>query len=288
MSEFKVLDKGLVKYIDHMGSDDSIAEAARGSHDGKVKRDNSGLIKYLIRHGHWSPFEFAEIIFHIKAPIFVARHIFRHRTANFNEKSGRYTDTYNDFYAPPQERMNPDKGKQGSDGENEIEHSQELSRQLGIDMNGVFSEYHNVRDIGLTKEVARVTLPLATYTEFYFKMDLRNLFHFLNLRLDRHAQYETFQYAQIINHFVSKLFPVSHQAWLEYEKRSIKFSHSECKILGYLLFLLDYGYNELYDHMKTEMEMRESEIKEFMEKLGKLHPKQLRTKGEPKYVITGF
>ena len=173
----KVLDKGHVSLVDFMGSDESVARIARQSTLSQ-KTNVKPLIKHLILNGHLTPFEFVQFIFHVRCPIFVARQWMRHRTGTFLERSGRYTEFTedDDFYFP--DRVS--------------EEQRELMAMTSVSMLGI---YKGLRENNVTKEVARLVLPLNLYTEFYWRTDLRNLIHFLELRLDKHAQYEMRAYA---------------------------------------------------------------------------------------------
>lgn len=216
-ANYPVLDHGFVQYVDHMGSDDTVANAARVSYQGqKAKRDNEGLIRYLIKHGHHTPLEQCSISFRLRAPIFVARQIFRHRTGKFNEISGRYALLKDEFYIPEVGRFNEQStdNKQGS-SDKVLLHADLYRNAFKENCEKAFELYNGAIESGLSKEVARIILPLNTYTEFVLTFDLRNLFHFLRLRLDSHAQWEVRQYAEAMNRITEYLYPVCHKAYVD-------------------------------------------------------------------------
>ena len=227
----KVLDHGYVKYLDHMGSDEDIEAAARISYEKRGKSETRSLIRYLMRHNHTSPFEMAELKFELKMPIFVARQWVRHRTASMNEYSLRYSEATDEFYIPEQARAQDTLNKQGSDGliEYPIQFAtKELSEEL-------YKRYKGMIDAGISKELARIILPTNNYTKFVWKINLHNLFHFLKLRTDSHAQLEIREYAEVIEAMVGRLFPISYEAWLHYKSLSYTLSHEELQILKALI-----------------------------------------------------
>ncbi len=182
---------GFVKLINYMGDDDSICEAARCS-TGSSGKDNAGLIDYLVRHRHTSPLEFVEFIFNIKCPIFVMRQLIRHRTANVNETSLRYSEAVDDFFIPSPEnvRKQSNKNMQMTDEVVDIGLGDEFSNYVSMQSKEAYDKYSEFLEKGVCREQARIILPVDIYTKFYWKMDLHNLFHFLKLRLDKHAQEE--------------------------------------------------------------------------------------------------
>jgi thymidylate synthase (FAD) len=197
--------------------DAQIVRAARVSygHGTKTVRDDAKLIKYLLKHEHWSPFEMVEFKFHVKAPIFVARQWFRHRTANVNEISGRYSVLPEEVYIPEAFRKQDEKNKQGSNGTLD-----EYTNAHAIDayteaVAYAFEAYKALLKAGVAREMARMVLPLSTYTEFYWKQDLRNLLHFLRLRMDQHAQWEIQEYARAILSIIEPFLPITINAWKE-------------------------------------------------------------------------
>lgn len=200
--EHKVLDHGFIRVVDYMGSDSAIVQAARVSYGKGTKQisQDEALIKYLMRHHHTTPFEMCEIKFHVKLPIFVARQWIRHRTANVNEYSARYSILDNEFYTPKPEQVakQSDNNKQGSGEAFDPDTSKEIIDSLINDSNLVYSHYEKFIEQGLAREIARTNLMLNYYTQFYWKIDLHNLLHFLKLRADKHAQYEIRVYAEVM------------------------------------------------------------------------------------------
>jgi len=212
-----VLDDGFVRYVDHYGSDRRIVQAARVSygHGSKGKRKDEKLINYLTKNGHTSPFEMAEMTFHVRVPIYIWRQWIRHRTANVNEVSGRYTELDTEFHVvePDEWRMQSSGNKQGSEGFVSPDIGMELSLQQER-LHDIAREVYKARlEAGVSREMARIDLPLSLYTEAYWKTDLHNLRHFLRLRLDSHAQQEIREYAKAIAYFVEKLYPFSWSAF---------------------------------------------------------------------------
>ena len=227
-----VLDQGFVRVIDYMGDDAAIVQAARVSYGRGTKqtRDDAGLINYLMRNAHTSPFEMCDLKLHVKLPIFVARQWIRHRTASVNEYSARYSVLDTEFYVPAKEQLatQSSANRQGRDevlGDHDAEHVLAL---LQADAAQAFEHYHEMlnRDeegneldsgrSGLARELARMNLPLSTYTQWYWKVNLHNLLHFLALRADPHAQWEIRAYAQVLLDVVAKWVPLTHKAFLNY------------------------------------------------------------------------
>lgn len=253
-----VLDHGFVRLVDYMGSDEAVAEAARVSTAGEGVRsqsDDEGLIRYLMGHRHTSPFEMVELKFHCAMPIFVARQWVRHRTASLNEMSGRYSQLPELTYVPPAERISwqSPSNKQGS-GAGVPEELAERVREewtsenfsafalykelLGTDDHATFSEEERAAisaNGGVSRELARINLPLSTYTQWYWKIDLHNLFHFLELRLDEHAQWELRQYAREIVKVVEALCPISWRAFVDYRLEAVRLSGPEQEVVRELL-----------------------------------------------------
>ena len=227
-----VLDHGFVRVIDYMGDDAAIVQAARVSYGRGTRRvsEDAGLIRYLMRHRHSTPFEMCEIKFHVKLPIFVARQWIRHRTANVNEYSARYSILDREFYLPDPTHLaaQSSANRQGRGdvlAGTEAAHVLELLREDATRCHAHYLEMLNedtvgaVRDPsrqGLARELARMNLTLNTYTQWYWKIDLYNLFHFLALRADTHAQYEIRAYAEAILQTVAAWVPLAHQSFLDY------------------------------------------------------------------------
>jgi thymidylate synthase (FAD) len=238
--EFKVLDKGFVRLVDYLGSDERIVQAARVSYGGGTKtyRKDKGLINYLLRNDHTSPFEQVNFTFHIKMPIFVARQWIRHRTARVNEISGRYSVMSDECYVPDGEHiaLQSEDNKQGRD---DAPVSPELQQQvielLTEDQRISYENYQKLLDMGIARELSRINLPLSLYTQWYWQMDLHNLFHFLRLRLDAHAQYEIRVYAQQIFELIRTVCPIACEAFEEHRLKGVSFSGSEMDALKQML-----------------------------------------------------
>ena len=233
--EFRVLDKGFIRVIDYMGNDDSIAEAARVSYGEGTKktRDNRGLIRYLMRHDHSSPFEMCELKLHVKMPIFVARQWVRHRTANVNEVSARYSVLDDEFYIPGCSSVakqssvnNQGRGEMMDDGRRQ-------SAIADMETNSLASHrrYSRFLEDGMARELARIVLPVNTYTEWYWKSDLSNILKFLKLRSDSHAQHEIREYADTLMDIVKDWVPIAHEAFMDYHANAEKLSAMESKAL---------------------------------------------------------
>lgn len=235
----KIHDHGFVGLVDHMGSDAAIVEAARVSYQTgtKATRTDRALIRYLMRHKHTSPFEMCEVKLHLRAPIFVLRQWIRHRTANVNEESGRYSEVREMFFSPALGDLAPQSldNKQGREGEFPL-HKQKAIRNV-IEANNEYSyaSYKALLAEDLARELARVTLPLTTYSSLYWKIDLHNLLHFLTLRTDSHAQKEIRDYADAILDIIRPLFPYAVEAWEDYQQQSKMLSRMDLDLLAALI-----------------------------------------------------
>jgi thymidylate synthase (FAD) len=238
--EFKVLDKGFVRLVDYLGSDARIVQAARVSYGEGTKtyRQDKALITYLLRNEHTSPFEQVVLTFHIKMPIFVARQWIRHRTARVNEVSGRYSVMPDEAYLPDADHIafQSEDNKQGrADLPVPRELSQRVAQLLQEDQKRAFETYKELLDLNIARELARIDLPLSLYTQWYWQMDLHNLFRFLKLRLDSHAQYEIRAYAEVILSIVEKVCPMACEAFKNHQLHAQSFSGSEMAALKELL-----------------------------------------------------
>lgn len=234
--EYKVLDHGFVRLVDYMGNDSAIVQAARVSYGEGTKKlhEDRGLIRYLMRHRHTTPFEMVEFKFHVKLPIFVARQWIRHRSANVNEYSGRYSVMKEEFYLPALSdvQTQSDRNKQGrSDRELPGDLQQKFIDGLARLQRDAYGQYQEALDHQIARELARINLPLSLYTEWYWKIDLHNLFHFLRLRLDDHAQWEIRQYAVIMAEMVQAVCPLAYEAFSDYQLNGVNFSGPELAIL---------------------------------------------------------
>lgn len=218
--EFKVLNHGFIRLVDYMGGDERIVQAARVSYGKgtKSRRQDRGLINYLMRNRHTSPFEQVILTFHVKLPIFVARQWIRHRTARLNEMSGRYSVMDEQFYVPEpaQIRRQATDNKQGRGEEMPVELQGHFLEMLKGEQESVYKNYTETIDIDIARELARINLPLSLYTQWYWQIDLHNLFHFLKLRMDPHAQYEIRVYAKIMAEMVKKVAPLAYEAFEEH------------------------------------------------------------------------
>ena len=225
----RVLDHGFIRVIDYMGSDEAVVQAARVSYGRGTRKvqDDAGLINYLMRHRHTTPFEMCEIKYHVKLPIFVARQWIRHRTASVNEYSARYSVLDREFYLPAPEHLAA-QASVNRQGRGTLLSGEEALRVLALlreDAEQCYRHYEemlnedpegNPRDIhrqGLARELARMNLTLSTYTQWYWKIDLHNLLHFLSLRADAHAQYEIRVYAEAMLETVARWVPMTYEAY---------------------------------------------------------------------------
>ncbi len=235
-SPFKVLDDGFIRVVDYMGSDESIVQAARVSYGKGTKKvsEDRGLIRYLLRHQHTTPFEMCEIKFHLRVPMDCWRQWIRHRTANVNEYSTRYSLAIDASQRAGESRwrMQSKDNKQGSEGFFDLETGKKFSDQELQLQNLSRTVYEERVNAGMAREQARKDLPLSTYTEAYWKVDLHNLLHFLWLRMDAHAQYEIRAYANTIgNEIVKRWVPIAWEAFQDYKINASSLSHIELEII---------------------------------------------------------
>jgi len=273
-----VLDHGFVRVVDYMGDDNAIVQAARVSYGTGTKsvRNDAGLIRYLMRHRHTTPFEMCEIKLHCKLPIFVARQWIRHRTANVNEYSARYSILDREFYLPAPEDIAV-QSTSNRQGRGEVLTAEESGRVLDLlrrDANQCYATYDQLLndqgegdpvDEGLpqvARELARMNLNLNYYTQWYWKIDLHNLFHFLSLRADSHAQYEIRVYAELIADIVRDWVPAAYGAFNDYRLGAALFSATEIGLIARALS------GEDLDVLLPESGMSFRERKEFRNKLG--------------------
>ncbi len=234
-----VLDHGFVRVIDYMGDDAAIVQAARVSYGAGTKkaRDDSGLIRYLMRHWHSTPFEMCEIKLHVKLPVFVARQWIRHRTANVNEYSARYSILDREFYIPAPEHLAA-QSTVNNQGRGAVLDGAEAARVLEMlkaDAGRAYDHYEEMLSQdgqqGLARELARMNLPANVYTQWYWKVDLHNLFHFLRLRADAHAQYEIRVYADAICEMVKDWVPAVYGAFEDYRMGGVTLSAKGVEVL---------------------------------------------------------
>jgi len=237
---FPVLDHGFVSLIDYMGSDESIEQAARVSYGFGTRKTSltRGLIRYLRRHRHTTPSEMVELKFHCAMPMFVARQWIRHRTVSVNEYSGRYSLMPLLFYTPDYEdfAVQSASNRQGREGEPATRsvYDEAVVRWESVRASASDAYTWLVAE-DVARELARIDLPLSTYTQWYWKIDLHNLFHFLSLRADPHAQWEIQEYAKVIAGMMKRVAPLSYEAWLDYEFCGEHLSHGELEVLRQLL-----------------------------------------------------
>ena len=245
---FPVLDHGFVRIVDYMGDDGAVVQAARVSYGRGTRqvREDRGLIRYLMRHRHTTPFEMCEIKVHVKLPIFVARQWIRHRTANVNEYSARYSVLDREFYIPAPEHLaaQSSDNRQGRGLVLEGEEAAEVLDILSADATRCHENYERMLESdntdakdgeagrrGLARELARMNLTLNTYTQWYWKVDLHNLMHFLSLRADPHAQYEIRVYAEVLLDLMARWVPIVHEAFEDYRRGGIFLSRPAAEVL---------------------------------------------------------
>jgi len=273
-----VLDHGFIRVIDYMGDDSSIVQAARVSYGKGTKKvsTDEGLIRYLMRHRHSTPFEMCEIKYHIKLPIFIARQWIRHRTANVNEYSARYSILDKEFYVPAKEQL-ATQSASNRQGRGDVlggSQANEVLKILKDDATRTYSNYEimlnerfdgtviDEKKDGLARELARMNLTLNTYTQWYWKTDLLNLLNFLFLRSDDHAQYEIRVYADKMLETVKKWVPITYEAFMDYRVGAAEISSKGIKVIKDLISgkkisieqsgLSKREWNELMEVLKLE------------------------------------
>ena len=246
-----ILDHGFIRVIDYMGNDNSIVQAARVSYGKGTKKVNtdSGLIKYLMRHWHSTPFEMCEIKYHVKLPIFIARQWIRHRTANVNEYSARYSILDKEFYLPTKENLAA-QSTNNRQGRGEVISGNQAEKVLGLLKDDAERTYKNYEEMlnerydgsvidesktGLARELARMNLTLNTYTQWYWKTDLLNLMNFLRLRADHHAQYEIRAYADVMLDTLKRWVPITYDAFIDYRVGGTEVSSKGKEVLRKLI-----------------------------------------------------
>jgi len=267
----KVLDHGFVRVIDYMGNDTSIVQAARVSYGEGTKksRDDKSLIFYLMRHWHSTPFEMCEVKLHVKLPVFVARQWIRHRTANVNEYSARYSILDNEFYIPKSENL-ASQSSSNNQGRGDVLEGEEAKKVIQILKSDSLRSYKSYEKMlskenkkGLARELARMNLPTNIYTQWYWKTDLHNLFNFIRLRNDIHAQYEIRVYAEKIAELVKKWVPFAFEAFEQYQLNSSHLSSNGLSCIKRLM--------KGEDVSQDNSGMGKREWKEFCEIIGKDH-----------------
>ena len=250
-SEIPLLDHGFIRVIDYMGADSAIVQAARVSYGKGTRRvtEDKALISYLMRHHHTTPFEMCEIKYHIKLPIFVARQWIRHRTANVNEYSGRYSILDKEFYLPDPDHL-ASQATNNRQGRGNILKGDEAARVMQLlreDATQAYTHYeemlnedtegkkHSPARDGLARELARMNLTLNYYTQWYWKTDLHNLLRFLSLRADSHAQYEIRVYAESMLNTLKRWVPITYGAFMEYEYGGTRLSATALRVVKSLI-----------------------------------------------------
>ena len=268
IEKIQIHELGFVQLLDVMGDDEEVENAARISYgDGTRKVSQTrNLIRYLMRHKHTSPFEMCEVKFHIKLPIFIMRQLVRHRTANINEYSGRYSVMSDEFYLPQGDYL-AKQSTTNNQGRGEVLPNK---GSLQYEFNRVYDNaqvsYQNLLQEDLARELARILLPVANYTECIWKMDLNNFFHFVRLRSDSHAQREIRDYSDAMYELVKPYFPLCCEAFEDYVRDAVTFSKHEMELIREAIWDGRGGLQE-------SEQLGERETKEFLEKL--------EIKGEP-------
>lgn len=262
---FPVLDHGFITLKDYMGADQDIEQAARISCQKGTRPVSStrGLIRYLVKNKHTGPLEQAELKFHIKAPMYVWRQWIRHRTASVNEISGRYSVIQDEQHKikPDEWRFQSTTNKQGSD---ECIEDEEESVQQEYIHTYIYNMYQIRLEKGIAREQARQDLPLSTYTEAFWKIDLHNLLHFLSLRCDSHAQKEIRDYANVIAGIVKKLFPITFEAWEDYVFYAKTLSYQQRLVLNYVYDIIRDNKKEMTELAKS-LGMTDREINDLFD-----------------------
>ena len=264
----QVLDYGHISLIDFMGDDKAVVDMARKSYGKgtKATSDDQTLLRYLLRHWHTGPFEGCSIKLHVKCPIFVARQLFRHRTGKYDETSLRYSEAEDEFFLPEAFSCQSKDNKQGSGDFLPEEQSERLKAAFTGGYSDPYRVYKEALDAGVAREEARVILPLATYTEYYFVMDLHNLLHMLRLRLDAHAQKETRAFAQAVADIVADWVPWTWQAFCDYRLNALTLTASEVEALRCVLASCGVRPEELLNQFAGKCKNKR-EAKEFADKL---------------------
>jgi len=274
---FPVLDHGFVALVDYMGTDECIERAARVSYGYGTRKTSQtrGLIRYLRRHSHTTPSEMVELKFHCCMPMFIARQWIRHRTANVNEYSGRYSLMPMLFYTPSPEQLQKQSktNNQGRSGETvSAEQHADVVRRWNEIRRLSRDTYEHMTSEEMARELARIDLPLSTYTQWYWKIDLHNLLHFLRLRVDSHAQWEIQEFGRVMAGMLKRVAPLSYEAWIDYDVCGARVSRLELDALRKLVSasetgLAATGASELSKDALVESGLGIREVRELVEKL---------------------
>jgi len=253
----KCLDKGFVRLVDIMGNDQAIVQAARVSYGEGTKTisEDRGLIRFLLRHKHTSPLEMVELKFHIKIPIALARQHIRHRTASLNEVSARYSVMPEEFYLPSEIRGQSTLNKQCSSGLVKNSFFDKVLEEASME---AYEDYEDAINNGVSREMARLILPVNLYTEMYWKIDLHNLLHYIQLRMHSHAQLEIQEYAKAMLELIKPYVPLTVEAFYDYVVNGRHFSAKEMDIVSTIL--------SKYDLSDYTGELSKTEAREFLEK----------------------
>ncbi len=232
----QVLDKGFVGLIDWMGSDSAVVQAARVSYGTGTKKvqEDRGLIRYLMRHEHTTPFEMCEVKFHIRLPIFVMRQLIRHRTAQVNEYSGRYSVMTDEFYMPETFQKQSTTNKQGREDSLDEIHGK-LSWMMESVHRTAYEKYEKLLEVDVARETARAVLPVSNYTEAYWKCNIKNFLHMAWLRMDTHAQWEIQEFAKAMYGLVKPLYPSICEAYEDYKQQAVRLSRMEAELTKTML-----------------------------------------------------
>ena len=244
-----VLDKGFIRVVDYMGDDSAVVQAARVSYGKGTKHSSQdqALINYLMRNNHTTPFEMCEIKLHVKLPIFVARQWIRHRTASVNEYSARYSILDKEFYIPDVENISTQSESNSQGREKEafpIETATKIQKILNDDAVNCYQHYEDLLGQNLTRELARINLTANFYTQWYWKIDLKNLLHFIKLRNDKHAQFEIREYAAAIMDVVKKWVPITYNAFAQHNMHAITLSYNATQLIKKALKGEEVDYQE--------------------------------------------
>jgi thymidylate synthase (FAD) len=279
---FPVLDHGFVSLVDVMGDDAAVEQAARVSYGSGTRKvsETRDLLRYLMRHQHTTPLEMVELKFHCAMPMFIARQWIRHRTASVNEYSGRYSVVPAVFYTPEAEQFRS-QSKTNKQGRGEqldpgLHHEAVMRWQFQRDEASAIYDWLLAEDVA--RELARIDLPLSTYTQWYWKIDLHNLLHFLKLRVDGHAQWEFQQYGQVMAAMVARIVPLVYEAWIDYEVCGTRLSLQERMILDRMInaqgnarsmISVSDGKRDVIADMNGNkvIDIRSREVEEFIAKL---------------------
>jgi thymidylate synthase (FAD) len=272
MEAIKCLDHGHVKLVDVMGNDATIVAAARNSVDGlgvQLTSDERTLIRFLMRHRHTTPFEAVVFTVQMKIPIFVARQLVRHRTQSLNELSARYSELPEEYYVPLPENINlqADKNKQGRNDE-VMEDADHYAKEFRNEAAEAFTYYQGRLADGMARELARINLPLSTYTQWWSTMSLHNAFHMLGLRKDAHAQFETRVFADAIGEIIRSFCPLAYEAFEDYRLNAMTFSATELKVLRGVMSAM--SVDAIATLISAQPNFSKRERDEFIGKLKKL------------------